>query len=187
MKKGHTYRHGRRGLTLVEMSVAMTISSVMFLAVMNVLASNHKNFNQTYERVNGQLTREATEARAIFEVLARQSTMRTYRIWTDGSAREYAEVYYYHDQGAPTLDRYAQFCFDPGATTLTVEYGAGHLAWDGTENRWYYDGGATTYVIAHHVTACTFTQLGPTMSMSAVLNDGKVDLPVTVTATRHNE
>jgi len=187
MRKAGTGRRAAGGFTLVELMIGMLASSIMVLGVVNVLASNQREYNQTYERVNGQTVREATEARLIFDVTVRKSTKRTCRIWTDGSGNEYAEVYYYHDGGAATLDRYTQFCFNQAAQTLTAEHGDGHLAWDGTENRWYYDGGATVQTIAHHVTACMFTQMGPTMSVALVINDGRLDLPIVTTATRHNE
>jgi hypothetical protein len=175
------------GFTLVELMIGMLASSIMVLGVMNVLASNQKEYNQTYERVNGRLEREATEARVTFEVVVRRATVRTYRIWVDGAGNQCAEVYYYHDNDAGTLDRYGKFYFNPSDNTLSVEYGDGHFAWNGTENLWYYDGSVTSHVIAHDVTGCIFTQAGPTLSMAVVLDDGRLDLPIVVTATRHNE
>ena len=175
----------RRGFTMVELSVAMVISSVMFVAVMNVLASNHKNFNQTYERVYGDVVTDAYISRLVFDEVVRQSTIRKAVVGITTGNEYYVEVYYYSLATVGTLDRYAQFCVPIAGGNLVVRRGrliAGTFTHTGTE---------TTQVLAHHVvvspTINPFSYSGPTVSMALTLNDGKVDMPVLVTATRHNE
>jgi len=180
MSKAGTGRRAAGGFTLVEMMVGMLASSIMVLGVMNVLASNQREYNQTYERANGRLVREATEARLVFDHAVRKASVRYARI---GSVNEYAEVFWYASAASTALDRYTQFYVN--GTDLVAEHGQLAL---GTFNH-SLSNSPTTQVLAHHVTAgsCTFTQVGPTLSMALVLNDGRLDLPIVTTATRHNE
>ena len=180
MRKAGTDRRAAGGFTLVEMMIGMVASSIMVLGVVNVLASNQKEYNQTYERVNGAVVREATEARLVFDVIVRKASVRKCLI---GSANEYAEVFYYASATSTALDRYTRFYVS--GTDLVAEHGQ---LTPGTFNH-SLNNSPTTQVLAHHVTAgtCTFTQIGPTVSMALVLNDGRLDLPIVTTATRHNE
>jgi len=175
MKKGRTDRHSRRGLTLVEMSVAMAVSAVMFLAVMNVLASNHKNYNQTYDRVYGEVVTDAYTSRLAFDHIVRQASEADCTPPDIVSAS--MEVYYRSATQAttPPPDRYALFSVN-GNQELVLEEG---MLPSRTK--------LSTQVLAHHVTSCTFRQSGPCIDMAMVLDDGHVRMPVLVTATRHNE
>jgi Tfp pilus assembly protein PilV len=167
-----------RGFTLAEMGVAMLVSSVMFLAIANILAANQKDYNRTYERVNGEVERDAQNARAVFDGVVRRST---YRKCLIGSANEYAEVYYYRTATSLALDGYARFYVSNGELRLE----RGQLA-PGTFT-YSLTNSPTTQVVARNVTTCTFSQEGVCVAMAMTLNDGKLDLPVVATATRHNK
>jgi prepilin-type N-terminal cleavage/methylation domain-containing protein len=178
--RGESSSIRRRGFTLVELMVTMLAAVVVTLGVMNVLANNQKSYNQTYERVYGSVVQDAYAARRIFEQLARKSSIRKCLV---GSSNEYAEVYYYssnEESTAPHLDRYARFYLS--GTDLMLERGEIDPATFAHVN-----GTATTQKVASHVTTAYFEQTRPCLHMHIVLNDGKQDLPVTVTAMRHNE
>ena len=178
----HPYRVRRqaKGFTLVEMMVAMLASSLMFLALTGVLAGNQTDYNRTYERMYGDIENHAREARIIFDQVVRQSTIRKCLI---GTANEYVEVYYYRTTGSLGLDGYARFYWDVSDEQLLLERGQLEL---GTfEYSLWND--PTTQVVAEHVTSCTFLQVGVCISMNLVLDDGRTNLPVVVTAMRHNE
>ncbi len=171
-------RRLRRGFTLVELTMAMVATAVMLLAVVNVIAGNHKDYNKTFERVHGDVVRNAQEARGVFDAVVRGST---YRKCLIGSVGEYAEVYYYRTATALALDGYARFYVNNGQLLLE----RGRLE-PGTFN-YALDNSPTTALVARHVTSCTISQEGICVSMAITLNDGKIDLPVVTTATRHNE
>jgi prepilin-type N-terminal cleavage/methylation domain-containing protein len=178
MTQGSIRKPCRRGFTLVELMISMLASSILLLAVVNVLASNQKQYNRTYDRVYGDVVRNAQEARAIFDVVVRGSTIRKVLI---GSVNEYAEVYYYRTWTSLALDGYARFYTSNGELKLE----RGQLE-PGTFT-YALSNSPTTQVVARHVTSCTFSQEGVCVAMAMVLNDGKVDLPTVATATRHNE
>jgi prepilin-type N-terminal cleavage/methylation domain-containing protein len=180
MNESRTGRPAAGGFTLVEMMTAMLASSIMVLGVMTVLASNQKEYNQTYQRVNGATVREAQEARSVFDLIVRKSSVRSYKL---GSANEYVEVYWYAGASSAVLDRYTRFYLN--GTDLVAE--TGQLT-PGTFNH-ALNNNPTIQVLAHHVRpeTCKFTQFGATISMALVIDDGRLDLPLVTTATRHNE
>jgi Tfp pilus assembly protein PilE len=169
----------RRGVTLVEMAVAMLASSVLILGVTAVIAGSHKSFNQTYERVNGAIVRDAYVARRVFEEVTRKSSVRNCQI---GTSNESAEVYYYSSNTAPHLDRYALFYVSNG--NLMLE--RGHLDYSALPFE-HVAGTETTQTVIGHVTYAYFAQTRPCLHMHLVLSDGNQTLPVVITAMRHNE
>ena len=168
----------RRGVTMVELCVAMLASAIMLVAVVGVVASNQRDYNQTYERVHGQLVQEAYVARRTFEHTVREASVR--KCVPAGTLSSSIEVYYYSSLTAPALDSYAEFRLEDG--NLIVERGG---IVPGTFE--HTSGVPSKQPLAHNVTSCYFLQSGPCISMTLLLNDGKLDLPVMVTAMRHNE
>jgi hypothetical protein len=153
------------------MAVAMAASSIMFLAIVNVLASNHKDFNRTYDRVNGDVVRDAYTVRLLFDGIMRKASADYIILTVD---RMSIEVRYYSSSTAPAVDQFARFDYHKVAETLTLTQGP-------------IGANPTAQIIAHNVTSCTFTRSGPCIYMALVLNDGKTDQTIAVTATRHNE
>jgi|GEM_PF-6407863 len=169
----------RRGVTLVELCVAMLASAILLVAVVGVVASNQKDYNQTYERVHGQLVQEAYVARRVFEHTVREASVR--KCIPFGTLSTSIEVYYYSSLTAPDLDCYALFYLSEGGNLMVERGGIVPGTFDHTSSV------PSTQVLAHNVTSCYFLQSGPCISMTLLLNDGKLDLPVMVTAMRHNE
>ena len=174
------FRHRRPGFTLVEMMTAMLAGSIIVLGVVSVMASNQKEYNQTFQRVNGETVRAAQQARAVFDTIVRKSTIRSYRL---GSANEYVEVFWYASPTVLALNRYTRFYLS--GTDLVAE--TGQLTPGTFDHALNNNPGAQ--VLAHHVRpeTCKFTQFGSTISMALVIDDGRLDLPLVTTATRHNQ
>jgi hypothetical protein len=162
------------------MMTAMLAASIIVLGVVSVIASNQKEYNQTFERVNGATVREAQQARTVFDLIVRKSSVRSYRL---GSANEYVEVFWYASPSSAALDRYTRFYLN--GTDLVAE--TGQLT-PGTFDH-ALNNSPAVQVLAHHVRpeTCIFTQFGATISMALVIDDGRLDLPIVTTATRHNE
>lgn len=172
-------RQFRRGLTMVELCVAMLASAIMLVAVVGVVASNQRDYNRTYERVHGQLVQEAYVARRAFEHMVREASVR--KCVPAGTLSSSIEVYYHSSLTATSLDSYARFYLSEGGNLMVERGGIIPGTFDHTS------GVPAIQTLAHNVTSCYFLQSGPCISMTLLLNDGKLDLPVMVTAMRHNE
>ena len=182
MERGRRVKGFRRGLTLVELTVAMLASSVMFLAIVGVLASNHKQWNQTYERVLGAIVTDAYVTRQTFDRIVRQASI--YECYPMDLVSSTMTLYLYtniQNLGTdPPLNRYARFTLS--GTELILEQGP----YDDLSG---VTGSAdSSQVLARHVvpTSCWFWRTGPCIHLAMVLNDGRTNLPVDMTATRHN-
>lgn len=175
-RQKHSAPHTRRGMTLVELTVAMTTSSVMFLAVMNILSSNQVQFNQTYTRVTGDVVNDAYMAERLFDRIVRKASVDyispAFHEYTDTSSS--VEVRFYSDDTLAAPDKFARFDYDAGAHTLLLTQGDIGTSPDGM-------------VIARNVTACTFTRTGPCVHMALTIGDGTTSQTIAVTSTRHNE
>lgn len=169
-------------MTLIELMVAMCLSVVLSLGVINVVASNQKHYNQTYRRVFGDVVQEAEITKRIFERVVRKSSIHDFEI---GTAGEYVRAFYYNHPGTSThYDRYATFLLS--GTDLVMEHGAlqtGTFIPDTSTE--------VTQVLARNAGVPSggvlFTQYGASVHLRVTLDDGRVRLPVVVTATRHNE
>lgn len=180
MERGRRVKGFRRGLTLVELTIAMLASSIMFLAIAGVLTSNHKQWNQTYERVHGDIVTDAYATRLTFDRIVRQASI--YECYPLDLVSTSMTLYLYtniQNLGTdPPLNRYATFTFN--GTELILEQGP----YDDVSG---VAGSAdSSQVLARHVTSCSFWRTGPCIHLAMVLNDGSTNLPVAMTATRHN-
>jgi hypothetical protein len=159
-------------MTLIELTLAMTTSSVLFLAVMNILAAGQMDFNRTYDRVTGDVVNDAYMSRRLFDRIMRKASA-GYTDPNEGSDT-YMEVRYYSGPGVVTPDQFARFEYDQGNKTLLLIQGD-----LGTH--------PTGLVIARNVTSCIFARSGRCVHMAMVIDDGTTHQTVAVTATRHNE
>jgi hypothetical protein len=159
------------------MSIAMLASSIMFLAIAGVLASNHRAWNQTYERIHGPVVTDAYVVRRVFDRVVRQASAS----WCCPEAGVHSSMTLglYPADGSPADppgNRYATFRLSDG--NLILEEGdLDHTSCLSTDS---------TQTVARHVTSCEFWRSGPCVHMSLIINDGKMQLPVALTATRHN-
>jgi hypothetical protein len=181
MKRKDRARRVRRAFTLVELSVAMLASAIMFLAIVGVLASNHRAWNQTYERVHGPVVTDGYVARRVFDRIVRRASAS----WCDPKNRVGSSITLglYPADGSPADppgNRYATFRLSDGHLILEQ----GDLDTSGMYPSCL--GTDSTQTVASHVTSCEFWQSGACIHMSLVINDGKMELPVALTATRHN-
>ena len=170
------------GLTLVELTTAMLASSIMFLAVTNILAGNHKQWKQTFDRVNGEVVTDAYTTRITFDRIVRQASAYwcdpMYLVGPSITLQLYTNI---ENIGTtPALNRYARFSLS--GTDLILEQGPltglGALGVAGTPD--------SSRVLAHHVTIAKFWRSGPCVHMAALIDDGHTQMPVTMTATRYN-
>jgi prepilin-type N-terminal cleavage/methylation domain-containing protein len=173
----------RRGVTLVELMVAMLASSVLLLAVVGVMAGSQKQWNQTYDRVFGDIVTEAYTTRQVFDREVRESS--SYSRHLPDDVRTYIILYQYtniQNMGTdPPMNRYAWFRLS--GTNLLLQQGPLSFASGSMPTPGPAD---STQTLAHHVTSARFWRTGPCIHMALVLSDGQITLPVAMTATRNN-
>ena len=167
----------RRGVTLIEMMVAMLASSVMFLAITGVLAGNHRQWNQTYDRVYGPVVTDAYITRLTFARVVREASV---AFCDSMEGMDSSMTLYLYASDPPVLRRYATFSLSNGDLILEE----GDLQPDTLpptpSNR------DSTQVLAHHVTRCDLWRTGPCIHLAMTIDDGRTELPIAMTAKRHN-
>jgi hypothetical protein len=107
----------KAGVTLIELVVTIIAATIFLLGITAVLASGIRNYKTMYDRLTGEVIRNAYEARSIFDSIVRKSSIRrcdlsNYR----ENAYDQMIVYYYSDPNNPNNfeiiidpDRYAHF------------------------------------------------------------------------------
>ena len=164
----------RRGFTITELMVAMTIAPIVTLCMWVLVADSHRGWNKTYNRVYGDVIADGYVAQKTFDAVVRKSSIKR-EFLGDGEV----EVYYYSDIENPiSLDRYARFYV--ADERLMVDYGEldeGGIPQDSS----------STVTLARNVQAAQFTLAGTSVQMILSLDDGSQSLTVASTAVRHNE
>jgi prepilin-type N-terminal cleavage/methylation domain-containing protein len=72
---------GRRGLTMMELMIAMTISTVLILVVGVLLAAGQRCWSQTYDLVNQQIKQDALATTATFGSVGRKANRTDYFLY----------------------------------------------------------------------------------------------------------
>ena len=164
----------KRGFTITELTVAMTMAPIVTLCMWVVVVDGHRGWNKVYNRVYGDVVTDGYVAQKTFDAVVRKSSVKR-EFLGDGEV----EVYYYSDVENPiSLDRYARFYV--ADERLLVDYGEldeGGIPQDSS----------STVTLARNVQAVQFTLAGTSVQMILSLDDGSQVLTVASTAVRHNE
>jgi len=160
----------QKGLTLVEVMVAMVIALLIFLGVGVVVADSHRSWNRMYNRVYSDVVTDSYVARKTFDAVIRKAGRN--HIFADENGG-WVEVRYYQDWESTTYDRYARFYVY--GDELRVEYGD-------------LDPGQvlSTRIICSNVSSCVFTASGKTAQMVLTLDNGSETATVMTSAVAHN-
>jgi hypothetical protein len=172
-----TQKKNRFGLTLVELSITMLISTIVVAGIGVAMVDSQRGFRQMYERTQGDVTTDAYVARAVFDRICRKASIQRC-LPAIGELGSYAEVYYYNDANSTSPDRYAQFRVANG--TLLADQGT----YDMTTKAKVL---LSTETLATHVTDWQFAMQGSSVIMTLSLQKGNQSLTVTCSAMRHNE
>jgi hypothetical protein len=167
----------RYGITLVELSVTMLISTIVVAGIGIAMVDSQRGFHQMYERAQGDVVTDAYVAKAVFDRICRKASIQRC-LPAIGELGSYAEVYYYNDPNSTSPDRYTQFRVANG--TLLADYGTYNMT---TKSKTL----TSTETLATHVTAWQFAMQGSSVIMTLSLQKGNQSLTVTCSAIRHNE
>ncbi len=159
-----------RGLTLMELIIAMAIMLIVVLAIGIALVDGQRGWSIQYDRIYSDVITDGYVARRKFDAVMRTASRDKFLL--DG-AGSWVEVYYYADDTSTVVDRYARFYVANG--NLNVEYGQ-------------LDPTATLSVetVCGNVSGCTFEQLGRSIQMILKLDNGTQTNTVISSAVTHN-
>ena len=158
-----------RGLTLIELVIAIAISSIVVLGLGIAVYESQHGWNQTYDRIYSEVVTGAHIAQRTFDVIVRKSSQR----FLISDTGDWIEVYYYTDVNSLQVDRYARF--EQSGTNLCVEYG-------NRSPREILE----TQVLCGSVVSCEFQGIGRSVQMILALNNGRERQIVTTSAVLHN-
>ena len=166
----------RTGLTLVELMVACSMSTICMLAVGAVFSDSQKAWNITYTKANSAIMLDSHLANKAFEATVRMASCEKYLLDTpdaDGKSH-WVEVYYYASDASTTTDRYAKLYVDGG--TFYIEHGI----FDPRET-------LATTPICSTVTAFNFSGSGRCIRMQMTLSDSDSDVSFISSAVPQNQ
>lgn len=158
------------GLTLVELTITMVISTIVVLTVGMLLVDGQKGWLQLYTRTNSDVVVEAIVVRKTFDRIIRKASREQFLLDPSG---QWLEVYYYNDVSSLTPDRYALFYVSND--DLKVEYGTLDPK---TE--------VETQTLCTTVSNCTFQTESGAIQMILELDNGTNSLSVFSSAVMHN-
>jgi len=159
-----------KGITLVELMIAMLFLSVAILGLGMVLADSQRGWNRMYNRVYSDVVTGGHIARRTFDSTIRKAGKDYITMAADGS---WVEVRYYADDSSTTFDRYARFYVN--GRDLKLERGTVTPAQ-----------ALTTNTVCSNVSSCSFTKIGKSVQMVLQLDKGTENLTVVTSAIAHN-
>ena len=167
----------RRGVTLIELVVAILLAAILSLVVGVLLVSSHKHWNALYNRVHRSETVDGFAAHRMFDTVCRKAS---YRKALLGSGNDSLELYYWDDGSqADTPENYARFYLS--GNTLIAEHGKT------LSGSWTPDGKRPTRqaVAASNVDRVRFDVQGASVQMILYYTDAAL-APSISSSVRHN-
>ena len=169
-----------KGLTLIELIIAMVVTATVVLGISIILADGQRNWQRMYDDLNAEIITDSYAARIAFDSVVRKSSREKYLLANDGS---WVEVYYYEDSSSSSVDRYARF-YCEGIESLDgqlkVEYGR----WNPTDTN--PKSPINIQTICSNVSSCVFKGAGQSVQMILTLDDGERTINVVTAAVLNN-
>ncbi len=165
--------NSRRGLTLVELMVAIMLLVIFISAVAVILIDSQLGWSTMYSRIYSGVATDGYIARKTFDATIRKASREKYLL---DEAGNWIEVYYYADDESVVVDRYARFYYEQDNSQLNIEYGS----LEPKET-------LSTQVICGNVSGCTFKGNGRSIQMILVLDNGSQTATITSSAVMHNK
>lgn len=170
MKTLKTKTTNTKGLTIIEVMVAVLMLGVVILGIGMVLADSQRGWNDMYNRVYSDVVTGGHVARRVFDSTVRKAGKDYISLADDGS---WVQVQYYQDDTSTDFDRYARFYVDGEELKLDR----------GTLDP-FASLGTTT--VCPNVSSCVFSRIGKSVQMVLELDNGSEQLTVVTSAVAHN-
>jgi len=165
----------RLALTIMELMIAIAVSSVIIFGISVVLADNQRGWNALYNSVNSDVVSESFAARKAFDSIIRKST--AYKVLLDSSG-QWVEVYYYADSNSLGIDRYSRFYLS--GNSLHIEHGDWYQAQTNPRVP------TSTETLCSNVSSCVFKTAGSSVQMIMTLDNDSQTAYVFSSAVLHN-
>ena len=160
----------RKGLTLVELMVAVAIGGIVMFGVAIILADSQRGWHAMYNRTYSDVVTGGHIARRTFDRVIRKASRDNITLDDSGL---WVEVRYYQDADSIVVDRYARFYEDDGQ--LNIEYGR----LDPRET-------LNVQTVCENVSGCVFKAQGTSVQMILTLDNGSQTATVVSSAVMHN-
>ena len=164
-------RKRQQGLGLTELMIAIAVAAIVILTVGVMLVDGQRGWNLMYERVWGDVETGGYIARKTFDSVIRKASRESFLL---GDSGEWIEIYYYSDDDAAVVDRYARFYCSDG--DFNLEYGS----LNPIET-------LSVQTVCGNVSDCVFKRAGRSAQMILTLDDDSRTSTTTVSAVLHNE
>jgi hypothetical protein len=107
----------KKGMTVVELLITIVMAGIVILGIGVVLVHTQHNWEDMYERVNGETASDAYVAKRAFESVVRSSSvsLRPPALGENGSLIEF---YLYENLWSNSIDSYARFYVENGELIL---------------------------------------------------------------------
>ncbi|MBN2269564.1 MAG: hypothetical protein JXN61_03065 [Sedimentisphaerales bacterium] len=171
------FRSGARraGFTITELMVTVVIAVIVLFAIGVVIADSVRGWQKTYDQVYADVRTDSYVVRAAFDGIVRKAVGYMHQVDPAGT---WLEVYYYSNNYAPQIDRYARIFYASGM--LMVDYGTYTLGANPPTSS------LRTDIICENVSSCVFRDDGRSAQMILTLDDGSQSVEVTTSAVMHN-
>ena len=158
------------GFTLVELMISMLVMVIASFTIGAVIVDGQNGWSAMYDKINSDVTTDGYVVRKKFDAVMRKAS--SDKIFVEDNNTS-VRVNYYSSDLSTIVDRYATFYVSDG--DLNLEYGQ-------------LDPKVTLSVetICGNVSSCSFHQVGRSIQMILVLDDGTQKNTVITSAVTHN-
>ncbi len=165
-----------RGLTLMELLVALVIVAIIVTAISVMFVDTHRGWLDSYAKIHGGAADDAAMSQVAFDKIVRKASRSKYEV----VGLEELTVYYYEDwQSSDELDRYARFYRSKSnPAQFYVEHG--EVNEDDSDV-------LSTVLLASTVSDLEFKPTSGGIEMKLSLDDGRESTTLVTTAILHNE
>jgi hypothetical protein len=160
----------RKGLTLTELIIAVTVSTVVAIVAGVVLVDGHRCWARMYSRTYSDVATDTYVARKTFDAVVRKASRQRHLL---DEAGKWVEVYYHASDASTVPDCYARFFLS--GDRLCLE--------DGRLNPRET---SSVKTVCKNVSNCTFKAAGRSVQMILTLDDRTQTATVTASAVMHN-
>lgn len=143
------------GFTIIEMVMAVMLTSVMMAGIGLVIVDQQKAWGSLRDRVFNRMAEDGYVAGVTFETICRKSSQKSLTLGTGGVSCKFS---YYNDLAAENPDRTANFYIQSGKFYVEHRTTSGILI--------------SKLAIADKAQSVQFAQSGNAVNMKLILNDG---------------
>ena len=157
------------GFTIVELMISMAVMIIAAIAIGAVIVDGQTSWNSMYDKVHSDITTDGYVVRKRFDSVIRKASNEKIFISSDKASIKL----YYSSNTSTEVDSY--LLFYKSGTDLNLKYG-----------RLEPLSTIKTETICKNVSSCIFQNMGQSVQMTLVLDDGTRKNTIVTSAVAHN-